>query len=118
MQIAELAKKLEVTKEEIVVALDANQKLESIDEKIYDEVGGEEKISRISNSKDETETTINKICIQELINSLEEREKNIIILRYYKGKTQSEVAKRLGMSQVQVSRIEKKILTEMRNKIA
>ena len=46
------------------------------------------------------------------------RERKIIILRYFKGKTQSEVAIRLGMSQVQVSRIEKKVLTKMRQKIA
>jgi len=118
LQIIELAEKLEVTKEEIVVALDAIRRPESIDEEIYDEVGGETKISKLSTNKDETGNIINKLCIQELINDLEEREKKIIILRYFKGKTQTEVAKKLGITQVQVSRIEKKILTEMRQKIA
>ena len=61
---------------------------------------------------------VNKICVHELIDELDERERKIIILRYFKGKTQSEVATRLGMSQVQVSRIEKKVLTKMRQKIA
>lgn len=118
LQINELSKILNVTKEEIVVALDAVRKPESIDEEVYEETGGETKISKISTNKDETNALINKICIQELIEELQEREKKIIILRYFKGKTQTEVAKKLGITQVQVSRIEKKILNEMRRKIA
>ena len=73
---------------------------------------------KISTNKDETGTLVNKICVHELIDELDERERKIIILRYFKGKTQSEVVIRLGMSQVQVSRIEKKVLTKMRQKIA
>lgn len=118
LKVNELAEKLHVTKEEIVEALDAIRRPESIDEEIYDETGGETKISKISTNKDETGIIINKICIQELIKELDERERKIIILRYFKGKTQSEVATKLGMSQVQVSRIEKKVLTKMRQKIA
>lgn len=118
LQINELAKRLGIEKENIVVAMDAIRRPESIDEEIYDEVGGETKASRISTNKDETEKTINKICVQELIEELNEDEKQIILLRYYKGKTQSEVAQRLKISQVQVSRIEKKTLLKMRSKIA
>lgn len=118
LQINELAKRLGIEKENIVVAMDAIKRPESIDEEIYDEVGGETKASRISTNKDETEKTINNICVQELIEELNEDEKQIILLRYYKGKTQSEVAQRLKISQVQVSRIEKKTLLKMRSKIA
>lgn len=118
LQINELAKILGIEKENIVVAMDAIRRPESIDEEIYDEVGGETKASRISTNKDETEKTINKLCVQELIEELNEDEKQIILLRYYKGKTQSEVAQRLKISQVQVSRIEKKTLLKMRSKIA
>ena len=118
MQINELAKVLNVPKEEIVVAIDAIRKPESIDEEIYDETDGETKISKISTNKDETSNIINKLCVQELIDELTDRDKEIIILRYYKGKTQAEVAKELGITQVQVSRLEKKILLEMRQKIA
>ena len=118
LQINELAKRLGIEKENIVVAMDAIRRPESIDEEIYDEVGGETKASRISTNKDETEKTINKICVQELIEELNEDEKQIILLRYYKGKTQSEVAQRLKISQDQVSRIEKKTLLKMRSKIA
>ncbi len=118
MQIVELAKKLNVTKEEIVVALDAIRKPESIDEELYDETNGETKISRIADNQDETNNIVNKLCVKELISELNDREKKIIILRYFKGKTQTEVARTLGITQVQVSRLEKKILLEMREKIA
>lgn len=118
LQINELAKRLGIEKENIVVAMDAIKRPESIDEEIYDEVGGETKASRISTNKDETEKTINKLCVQELIEELNEDEKQIILLRYYKGKTQAEVAQRLKISQVQVSRIEKRTLLKMRSKIA
>ena len=119
LNIQELAKKLNVEKEEIVVALEASRKLESIDEELYDEEGGgESRISRITANKDESSSIIDKICLKELISELETRERQIIILRYYKDKTQTEVAKTLGITQVQVSRIEKRILSEMRRKIA
>lgn len=119
LKVNDLAEKLNVSKEEIVEALDAIRRPESIDEELYDETGGgETRISKISTNKDETVALVNKICVHELIDELDERERKIIILRYFKGKTQNEVAIRLGMSQVQVSRIEKKILTKMRQKIA
>ena len=60
---------------------------------------------------------INKLSVTELIGELQEREKEIIILRYFKEKTQTEVAKILGITQVQVSRIERKILLSMRDKL-
>ncbi len=116
--INQLSEMLNVSVEDITFALDAIRKPESIDEEIYDETDGETRISKISANKDETSNIINKLCVQELIDELTEREKEIIILRYYKGKTQTEVAKKLGITQVQVSRLEKKILLEMRQKIA
>ena len=61
---------------------------------------------------------INQITLKKLINELNVREKEVIILRYFKDKTQTEVSKMLGISQVQVSRIEKKILLQMREKIS
>lgn len=118
ISISNLAKELEVSVEEIAVALDSIRPLESINEEAYQDDGeGETKISKISNNKDEANMVINKICVDKLINELEDKEKQIIILRYFKEKTQTEVAKILGISQVQVSRIEKKILLSMRGKI-
>ena len=75
-------------------------------------------IETISTNKDEATLITNKIAIKVMINDLESRDKQIILLRYYKDKTQSEVARILGISQVQVSRIEKKILNKMKSELA
>ena len=75
-------------------------------------------IETISTNKDEATLITNKIAIKEMINDLKSRDKQIILLRYYKDKTQSEVARILGISQVQVSRIEKKILNKMKSELA
>ena len=115
--IEELSKELNVEKEDIILALESQKSIESIDKNVYEDESGESKISKISNQKDETNILIDKLCIEELINKLEIRDKKIILLRYYKGKTQTEVAKILGITQVQVSRLEKRILNEMREKI-
>ena len=112
--IEQLAKELKVEKEEIVVALESQRSVESIDKNVYDDETGESKIAKISNQIDETNILLNKLCVEELINNLETRDKKIILLRYYKGKTQSEIAKIIGVSQVQVSRIEKRILENLR----
>lgn len=111
-----LAEKLNVSKEEIAVALDSNRTIESINDDGDDE-NKARKIETISSGTDEATMIVNKLSISELIEDLDKREKAIIILRYYKEKTQTEVAKILGITQVQVSRIEKRILTAMRNKL-
>ena len=118
IKISEIAKILNTSVEDIAVALDASKPLESIDEELYEGDETESKISKISNNKDEMGELVNKITMRKLIKELNPREQEIIVLRFYKQKTQSEVAKTLGISQVQVSRIEKKILQEMRKKIA
>jgi RNA polymerase sporulation-specific sigma factor len=97
--------------------LESQRSVESIDKNVYDDETGESKIAKISNQIDETNILLNKLCVEELINNLETRDKKIILLRYYKGKTQTEVAKMLGITQVQVSRLEKRILNQMKEKI-
>ncbi len=119
INISQIAKILKISKEEIAMALESERTLESIDEESYEnDSNGETKISKISNGKDETALLIDKICVNSLIEELETREKQIILLRYYRGKTQTEVAKMLGVTQVQVSRLEKKILLNMREKMS
>ena len=113
----ELSKKLKVSKEDIFLAVEANKPITSIDEEIYDEDKGETKVNRIKNKNDEMSDIVNKLCLKQLISELKDNDRKIILLRYYKGKTQNEVAKALGISQVQVSRIEKKVLQEMKGKI-
>jgi len=119
INISQISKILNVSKEEIAMALEIERPLESINEESYEnDSNGETKVSKISNGKDETAILIDKICINNLINELDTRGKQIILLRYYRGRTQTEVAKMLGITQVQVSRIEKKILLNMRQKIS
>ena len=74
-------------------------------------------IEKISNDIDEQSLITNKIAVTQLINNLEEREKQVILLRYYRGKTQTEISKIMGTSQVQISRIEKKALDMMKRKL-
>ena len=119
INITELAKQLKIPKEEIAVALDSLKPTISIyDDSYTNDEGGISFLDTLSTNVDEAETLTNKLTIKEMITNLEQREKEIILLRYYKNKTQTEVAKILGISQVQVSRIEKKILNSMKLKLA
>ena len=121
INVEKIAKILKVSKEDVAEAIDAtsNNLVISINEPIKEnndskkmEVG-----EQLSCEKNEENQIVNKLSIEKLINELEDREKNIIVLRYYKGNTQTQVSKMLGISQVQVSRIEKKILYKMREKL-
>ena len=117
----EISKILKVPKEEITLALDSSLPVNSIEENVYssDKDGNELNIlDTLKNNKDEANLITNKIVLNKIINSLEKRDKEIILLRYYKDKTQSEVGKILGISQVQVSRIEKRILEKMKKELA
>lgn len=115
--INELSQKLNISKEEIAVAIDSSRGVESI----YKENSSDDDRTienRLISEDDESEKITNKLALKQLIENLEDREKEIIYLRYYKDKTQTQVAKILGITQVQVSRIEKKILTGMKTKLA
>ncbi len=74
-------------------------------------------LEKINDNKDEYNNLVDKITLNELINNLDEREKKVVLLRYYKEQTQAQVGKTLGITQVQVSRIEKKVLDKMRLKL-
>ena len=120
LTVEELEKELKISKEDIGLALEANNTVESIDGKCYtDNKDGNSinLIERISSDKNEEECITNKLAIKQLIEGLEDRDKEIIFLRFYKDKTQSQVAKILGITQVQVSRLERKILENMKMKL-
>lgn len=119
--IREMSKVLKIPKEEIIMAIESSQAIESIENAKYNNSKSNNDIKlqdSLSTNKDEATLITNKIAIRDMIGKLNEREKEIILLRYYKDKTQTEVAKILGISQVQVSRIEKKILEGMKQKLA
>ena len=112
--IEEIAKELKVDKEEIILALDSMKQVESIFVESNDDKNNTSLLDKLSNDKNEEEEVVNEISIKDMLRKMEKRDKEIILLRYFKGKTQSEVAKILNISQVQVSRLEKKILNNMK----
>lgn len=102
------------------MALDSSLPVNSIEENVYSDSKNENSLNildTLSSNKDEANLITNKIAINKMIENLEPRDKEVILLRYYKDKTQTDVAKILGISQVQVSRIEKKILGKMRREL-
>lgn len=117
--ISKIAEELKISKEEVAVALEAVSPVISIYENSYsDEEGELDLASKLSTGIDETEKLTNHMSIQKILQELKDRDREIILLRYYRNKTQTEVSRILGISQVQVSRIEKKILEEMKFKLA
>ncbi len=113
--IEHLSQKFEITQEEVVIAIDSTKMPLSIFDKFEDDEEGQELIDKISCSDNE-DNTLDKIHLLNIIENLSERERKIIILRYFRDKTQSEIAESLGVSQVQVSRLENKIIEKIRNK--
>ena len=122
----ELAEATGLNREDIVLALEANKEVESIYQPVYERDGDEllmiDQISGRSSGygtgeEPEKEAVLNQIVIEQLLQLLSEQERKLIELRYFENKTQSEVAEVLGMSQVQVSRSEKRILQQLRGKM-
>ncbi|MDF2542769.1 MAG: sigF [Herbinix sp.] len=116
--IDEIGDQLNVSKDEIVMALETGAEVESLYKTIYQGDGTPiYLIDKLAESKDESENLIDKLALKEIIESLDEKEQEIIRLRYFKDRTQTDIAKELGISQVQVSRLEKRILKIMREKL-
>ena len=114
--IKEIAEKLDMTPEDVVFAQEASRQLTSIHETVYENDG--DPITLLDQISDDGDLKwFDKIALRDEIDKLEEREKLIIYLRYYKDQTQSQVAERLGISQVQVSRLEKKILNQLKEQL-
>jgi len=110
--VHEIAEALDITSEEVVHAEEASKSPHSIHETVFENDG--DPITLLDQIADQDTKWFEKISLQDAIRTLSERERLIVYLRYYKDKTQTEVAERLGISQVQVSRLEKKILKEMK----
>ena len=113
--IQNISETFNITQEEVVIAIDSVKMPLSIYDKYEDEEDGQALIDKIV-YVDNEEKTIDKLHLSNIINGLSEREKKIVILRYFRDKTQSEIAESLGVSQVQVSRLENKIIEKIRQK--
>jgi RNA polymerase sporulation-specific sigma factor len=115
--INEVAEGLGISPEDVVFAQEANKPPTSIHETVFENDG--DPITLMDQIADDTqERWFDKLALAEAIEGLAERERLIVYLRYFRDQTQSEVASRLGISQVQVSRLEKKILQLIKNQIA
>jgi len=114
----ELAMKLQVDREELVLALDSGNEVESIYRPVYQKDGNEiTLVDKLEEKEEQEETILNRMLLKQLLDSLEKDARQLIYLRYFANKTQTEVGKQLGISQVQVSRMEKKILKSLRAKL-
>ena len=114
--VTEIAQEIGIEKEMIVYALDAIQNPVSLFEPVYTEGGDTLYVmDQISDTKNKEDRWIEDLSLREAMKRLSKREKHIIELRFYEGKTQMEVAQEIGISQAQVSRLEKNALKSMRN---
>lgn len=114
--ISEIARELDVSPEDLVVAMDSMVSPEYLYDIIHQDDGSPVLlIDKLSEDKDTDSEITDRIALKEVLNKLEPKARQIIILRYFKDKTQTEIAKMLGISQVQVSRIEKKVLSKMKD---
>jgi RNA polymerase sporulation-specific sigma factor len=117
--IEELAEYSGVDKEEIVFALESANSMQYLYDTIHQDDGSPVLlIDKIAENGEEDAEMIDRLALKEALKSLEPKARQIILLRYFKDKTQIQVAKMLGISQVQVSRIEKKVLQQMRKKLS
>ena len=98
--LEEISKETGLSTEEILMATEANREVSSLSQSIY-----------------EKEFVVNRILVEQLLGELNEKERKLITLRYFEEKTQVQAAKELGVSQVQVSRLEKKILLSLRKRV-
>jgi len=117
--INELAEALNVDSEDLVVALEAGKEVESLHATIYQGDGSPiYLIDKLDQSPGSDGNMVDIIALKDLISNLKPKERQIIMLRYFQEKTQTEIASQIGVSQVQVSRIEKKILQRIRENLA
>lgn len=116
--IEELAKQVGASREEVAASMEAGAEIESIYRPMSkDDENGGCLIDKIAEKSSENERVLNRIVLAELISGLGDQERQIIVKRYFENKTQTSIAGDLGISQVQVSRLEKKILKELREKL-
>ena len=115
--LAMIAGELEVTMEELVMALDSGAEVESLQKTIYQGDGSEISLEdRLEEKSCAQDRLLDRLLLEETLDKLEARERQIIYLRYFEDKTQTEIARELGISQVQVSRMEKRIIENLRRK--
>ena len=116
--LEELSGQLGIDKEDLMMAMESSNEVESLHKTIYQKDGNEILLlDKLEEQEEREEGILNRMLLQQLLESLDKDERQLIYLRYFRNETQSEVGKKLGISQVQVSRMEKRILKQLREKI-
>ena len=115
--LEEISVEVELSMDELVLSMDAAAEVESLHKIIYQGEGNElSLIDKLPEKENGQEKALDHIFLEEMLRSLEGQERKIIHMRYFQDKTQTEIAQALGISQVQVSRMEKKVLEKLRSK--
>lgn len=116
LSVSELSQRLGVEKEELILALESTKQVESLYAKKGEQnQEGSIPLMDLLSDSTQNEKMIDHISLQYVLEHLDQKERQIIVMRYFQDRTQNEVAKQIGISQVQVSRIEKKVLNQMRD---
>lgn len=114
----EVAGELGVSQEDLVLAMEAGTQVESLQQVIYQGEGNDISLmDKLEEEENHSEQVVDRLFLEDVLKSLEGRERQLIYMRYFQEKTQAAIAREMGISQVQVSRLEKKILGKMRKKI-
>lgn len=117
--LEELAKDMKVEKEELTMAMEASSEVESLYRPVYQKDGNEVPLlEKLEERECQEERVLNRMLLSQLLEELGKEERQLIYLRYFSNKTQTEIGQELGISQVQVSRMEKKILKRMRDMVS
>lgn len=114
---SELAEKFEVTPDEVVLAIESTKPLVSIYEKTADKSESSPNLIDKLTQSEAVDETLEKIMLKDLIKALPEKERKIILLRYFRGLTQTEIAREMQVSQVQISRVEARVLKTLKEKM-
>ena len=116
--VTELAEELGVETEELTMALEASGDIESLHKPIYQKEGQEIRLmDKLPQKEEGEEKILDHMLLKQLLSYLDKEERQLIYLRYFADQTQSQVGKQMGISQVQVSRMEKKILKNLREQL-
>lgn len=116
--LEELAGEMQVEKEDLVMALESSGEVESLHKPIYQKDGNEiQLMDKLEEKEAQEEKLLNHMLLKQLLEDLGKEERQLIYLRYFANQTQSQVGKTLGISQVQVSRLEKRILSHLRQQL-
>ncbi len=117
--LEELAEHMQMDKEELVMAMEASSEVESLHKPVYQKDGNEVTLmEKLEEQESQEDKVLDRMLLAELLDKLAKEERQLIYLRYFANKTQTEIGAELGISQVQVSRMEKKVLKRMRDALS